>query len=84
MGSSTSSTGAVDRVARARAIRARWPADRPNPSSPSGVDERVGEPGDEPLEADEAQGVPERLVVGVVAEGQGVAQGAGRAGTGAG
>ena len=38
----------------------------------------VGQAGDETLEADEAQGVPEGLVVGVVAEGEGVAQRAGR------
>ncbi len=39
--------------------------------------EGVREGGDEPLEADLAQGLPERVVGGVVAEGQRVAQGPG-------
>ena len=64
LGSSSSTTGRPASTTRASATRARWPADRPAPSSPSGVLQAVGEGAYDVGEADAAQGLPHLVVAG--------------------
>ena len=78
VGSSTSSTGAVDEDGPGQGDAGPLPGRQAEAVVAERGRERQRQARDEALEADQAQGVPEGLVVGAVAEHEGVAQGAGR------